>query len=668
VLLHLEDIGKSFGARRLFGGVSLVVNQGDRIGLVGPNGAGKTTLLCIASGEDAADSGRVTVARGARVARLRQEIDPARGRTIQEEAASALAHLDALEAELRELEQRMAEAGHVEPALAERYDTVRHAFEHDGGFEREARIDRVLEGLGFDAARRVRKLSTQSGGWLMRVELAKLLLREPDVLLLDEPTNHLDLPSIQWFEETLQAFQGAVIVVSHDRTFLRRHVSRVAELTPHAFTVYEGAWDHYLAERELRAEQLEAQRRNQERKVADAERFIERFRYKASKARQVQSRVKALDKLERVEAGPKANRRMRLKIPAPARSGEVVLRLEGVHKSYGETRVYEGIDLEVGRGRSVALVGPNGAGKSTLLRLLAGVLEPDAGVRELGHRVEIAFYAQHQLEALDASRSVLEELESAATTEDHPRLRGHLGAFLFSGDDVKKKVSVLSGGEKARLALAKLLLRPSNVLVLDEPTNHLDVEACEVLESALSGYEGTLLFISHDRSFINALATHVIEVKAGALREFVGSYDDYLRKTAPAKTPAPTPAAATPEAASPATPAETKEERRRGRERRKDRDRLSRKLEKLEQTIAQREGALEELGHRLGDPDLWKDPERSQALEEERAALRADIDARYADWERLAAELEAVEEALGERPPHGEGGEQRSGEHSSRQG
>ena len=656
MLLRLDEIGKSFGARRLFGGVSLVVNAGDRVGLVGPNGVGKTTLLRIAALEEVGDEGQVTVARGARVARLRQEIDPAQGRTVLEEASTAVAHLEELEAELRRLEERMAASGEVEPAIAEKYDEVRIAFERGGGFEREARVDRVLEGLGFDAARRQRKLATQSGGWLMRVELAKLFLREPDVLLLDEPTNHLDLPSIQWFEETLEAFEGAVVVVSHDRTFLRRHVSRVAELAPHGFTVYEGAWDYYLAERTLRLEQLEAQRRNQERKVAETEKFIERFRYKASKARQVQSRVKALNKLERVEAGPPANRRMRLKIPAPARAGEIVLRLENIHKSFGETRVYEGVDLEIPRGRRVALVGPNGAGKSTLLRLLAGVIEPDSGVREPGHRVEIAFYAQHQLEALDASRTVLEELESSASTEDIPRLRGHLGAFLFSGDDVKKRVSVLSGGEKARLALAKLLLRPSNVLVLDEPTNHLDVEACEVLEDALAGYEGTLLFISHDRSFINALATHVIEVKAGAFREYAGGYDDYLHKIT-AKSAAPrsrakaTPAASaadTPEAPAPKTPVATKEGRRADRERRKDRDRLRRKLEKLEAQIAEREAAVEHLGHRLGDPEIWKDAEQAQALEAERTELRAEIETHYAEWERLAAELEAVEEMLSE--------------------
>ena len=652
MLLRLDEIGKSFGSRRLFGGVTLVVNAGDRIGLVGPNGVGKTTLLRIAAKEEPGDEGHITVARGVRVARLRQEIDPAQGRTVVEEARTAVAHLDELETELRRLEERMAAAGEVEASLAERYDEVRIAFEQGGGFDRGARVDRALEGLGFDSARRERKLSTQSGGWLMRVELAKLFLREPDVLLLDEPTNHLDLPSIQWFEETLQAFQGAVVVISHDRTFLRRHVSRVAELAPHGFTVYEGAWDYYLTERIARLEQLEAQRRNQERKIAETEKFIERFRYKASKARQVQSRVKALDKLERVEAGPPASRRMRLKIPAPARAGEIVLRLEGVHKAFGETRVYEGLDLEVTRGRRIALVGPNGAGKSTLLRLLAGVIEPDAGTREPGHRVEIAFYAQHQLEALEASRTVLSELESCASTEDYPRLRGHLGAFLFSGDDVQKRVSVLSGGEKARLALAKLLLRPSNVLVLDEPTNHLDVEACEVLEDALAGYEGTLLFISHDRSFINALATHVIEVKAGELREFSGGYDAYLRKTAPkADAPAAKPAmsaAATPEPAAARTPAATKEARRQGRERRKERDRLRRKLEKLEALIAEREGAAEHLGHRLGDPEIWKDPAQVQALEAERTTTRSEMEADYAEWERLAAELEAVEEALGE--------------------
>ena len=659
MLLRLDGISKSFGNRMLFSGVDLTVNVGDRIGLVGPNGAGKTTLLGVAAGDESQDGGRRSLARGVRVGVLRQEIDPAQRHSVREEAASALHHLDDLERELRELEERMASLGpegnEIPPALAERYDRVHGSFSSAGGFERESRVERVLAGLGFDPDDRERALCTFSGGWLMRVELAKLLLSEPDVLLLDEPTNHLDLPSIQWFEETLAEFKGGAIVISHDRTFLRRHVQRVAELEAGRFQVYQGGYDRYLVEREARREELLARKRTQDQKIAAAERFIERFRAKATKASQVQSRVKALEKLQRVEIPPVSRRRMRLRIPAPERAGAIVMELEGVSKSYGEIRVYEGIDLRIGRGDRVALVGPNGAGKSTLLRILAGVLPIDAGRRTPGHRVEVAFYAQHQIEALTESRTVLEELESVATMDDHPRLRGHLGAFLFSGDDVEKKVSVLSGGEKARLALAKMLLRPASLLVLDEPTNHLDLEACEVLEEALQQYRGTLVLITHDRSFINALATRVIEVRAGRLREFIGNYDDYLRKAeaseqTPAKRgtlaghgrpgaePAPRPEA------EPGTLSH-KEMRLLERERRKAREKAERRVQALEAAILDKESALEALGWKLGDPEIHRDGERVRELEGERAALRQGIEELYREWERLAAEIESLDQA-----------------------
>jgi ATP-binding cassette subfamily F protein 3 len=662
VLLQLERVGRSFAARRLFGEVTLDVRPGDRIALVGPNGAGKTTLLRIAAGLDAPDEGRVKRSRTARVGLLRQEIDPTSERTVRAEAGLALAHLDALESELRSLETEMAGAGGAIPdALATRYDAARSAFELGGGFERAARVDRVLAGLGFDEADRDRPLSSFSGGWLMRVELAKLLLAQPDVLLLDEPTNHLDLPSIEWFEATLEAFRGAVIAISHDRAFLRRYSRRVAALERGRLDVYEGGWDRYLRDRAERREQLLAAKRNQDRKRAETERFIERFRYKASKARQVQSRVKALDKLERVEVEPDTRRAMRLRIPAPERAGDVVLTLEDVHKRYDDTVVYSGADVQIRRGDRVALVGPNGAGKSTLLRIAAGALAFESGERRLGHNVRAAFYAQHQLEVLDARHSVLQELEVVAKLDDVPRLRGHLGAFLFSGDDVEKKVSVLSGGEKARLALARMLLRPANFLIFDEPTNHLDLEACEVLEDALRAYRGTLLFISHDRSFIDALATRVVEVRAGLLREFPGNYSDYLghSRTPDARPrgvpghgrPHPTVAAPASDSAaeSAAAPvearAERREARREERERRKARERTQRRIERLEAEILERETALEELGWKLGDPQVHRDPERIRTLSAERAEVQEAIDAGYREWERLAAELESLEQA-----------------------
>ncbi len=641
MLLRLDDVSKGFGARTLFQEVSLEVRVGDRIGLVGANGAGKTTLLRIAAGDDPPDGGSRTTKRGARVGMLRQEIDPDQDHSVRQEAGRALAHLDELERELRGLEAQMAESSDVPGAVAEAYDAAHNAFQMAGGFEREARLERVLSGLGFAEDARDRPLRTFSGGWLMRVELAKLLLAEPDVLLLDEPTNHLDLPSIQWFEETLAAFKGGVVVISHDRTFLRRHVTRVAELQLGRFAVYPGSYTYYLEERERRKEELLARKKSQDRKTAETEKFIERFRAKSSKARQVQSRVKALEKQEAIEIPDDDGRRIRLKIPEPARAGAIPIRLANLHKRYDETVVYEGVDLSIERHDRVALVGPNGAGKSTLLRILAGVLPFDSGERELGNRVEVAFYAQHALESLNPERNIMDELASSATLDDGARLRSHLGAFLFTGDDVEKKVGVLSGGEKARLALAKLLLRPSNVLVLDEPTNHLDVVACEVLEDALKQYKGTLAFISHDRAFINALATRVVEVKDGALREFSGNYDDYLRGIAGDAAAGAAGPEAMPSSSSEASP---KAQRAQERERRKAREKAERRISRIEAEILEKETSVSELAWKLGEPELFKDPTRRQEIESERSALSSTIEDLYAEWERLGAELAESED------------------------
>jgi ATP-binding cassette subfamily F protein 3 len=645
-MLRLVDVGRSVGARRLFAGVCLEVRRDDRIGLVGPNGAGKTTLLRIAAGDETPDAGERIVPAGIRVSMLRQEIDPTRPHSVRAEVASAQGEIDALAAELRDLERQMAALGaegrEVPAGLAERYDRLHSSFELRGGFEREARVERVLAGLGFEPAARDAALSALSGGWLMRVALAKLLLASPDVLLLDEPTNHLDLPSIEWFEETLAGFPGAVVVVSHDRTFLRRHVRRVAELEAGRFTVYEGGLDAYLAEKALRREQLLAAQQAQDRRIAETERFIERFRYKASKARQVQSRIRSLTKLDRVVVDAETRRAPRLRLAPAPRAGRVVIELAGVHKAYGARRVFEGIDLVIERGERVALAGPNGAGKSTLLRILAGVLPFEAGARRAGHNVSAAYFAQHQLEALQPGNTVLEELAREASTEDVPRLRGHLGAFLFTGDEVEKKVAVLSGGEKARLALARLLLRPANLLVMDEPTNHLDLAARAALEDFLAACDGTLVFISHDRSFINALATRVVEVRAGRLRSFPGNYDDYLAKLGgPSATAAPLPGSGDRAPRETPAAARLREARQSEREARKARERAARRLDALEAEIAQHESALGALDVRLADPAIYRDGEQVRAIEADRATLRAALEAAYQEWERLGADREA---------------------------
>ena len=653
LLLRLEDLSKRIGARLLFGGASVVVRAGDRIGVVGPNGAGKTTLLHTLTGEEPPDEGEIHRARDVRIGLLRQEIDPRASHTVREEARTALADLDALEEELRRIETEMSErgaAGEALPkALTERYDALGLRFEQGGGFARHARVDEVLAGLGFETEDLDRPLSTFSGGWLMRVELAKLLLGQPEILLLDEPTNHLDLPSIQFFETTLERFPGAVIVVSHDRTFLRRQTNRIIELDGRGgFALYEGGYDRYLEQRALRREELLARKANQDRVIAEQERFIERFRYKATKARQAQSRIKALEKMERIEIEPEGRKAMRLALPEPPRSGERVLSLEGIHKRYGDDPVYEGVDFHVQRGEKVALAGPNGAGKSTLLRIAAGALDFDEGERALGHNVEAAFFAQHQLESLDASLSVYEEVAKDARTEDVPRLRGLLGALLFTGDDVDKKISVLSGGEKARVALAKLLLRPANLLILDEPTNHLDIEACEVLEDAFQQFEGTLLFVSHDRSFINALATRVVEVEHGHLEDHLGNYDAYLERKRRRDGVDPTAAdgaRATPRAipADDSEPRADKAARMQDRERRKERDRVSRRITKLEERIAEDETRKEAVTARMADPEVYADPARVQEVQAEEASIEAEIAAGYEEWERLSEQLAELE-------------------------
>ncbi len=622
-------------------------------------------MLKVIAGDDPADAGQVTMVRGTRLGVLRQEIDPRQSHSVEQEAATALAELDALAQEIAGIEaemSRLGEAHEVIPEpLAARYDEAQSHFQQAGGYEREARVARVLAGLGFDDEARKRSLSSFSGGWLMRVELAKLFLAQPDVLLLDEPTNHLDLPAIQWFEETIREFPGAVVVVSHDRTFLQRHVRRVVELDGLGrCEVYEAGYQRYLELRQERREQLLAQKANQDREIAQMERFVARFRAKATKAKQAQSRIKALEKIERIEVAPEGKRAMRMKIQPPPRSGQQVMHLDHVRKAYGENVVYEDVSFTVQRAERVALAGPNGAGKSTLLRMVAGALAPDGGDRVVGHNVQIAFFAQHQLEALDESLSVLEELTKDALTEDVPRLRGHLGAFLFSGEDVDKNIGVLSGGEKARVALAKLLLRPTNLLVLDEPTNHLDIVSCEVLEEALQSYEGTLGFVSHDRAFINALATRVVDVNRGKLRDYIGNYDDYLHRrrqeSERAAAEARARAAAAPDlehaeaaeqpAQQPAPAPQTKAERQAERERRKRRDKVKRKVEQLEASIEEHESAHEKLGWRMGDPEVARDPDQLTALQGEREALESIIAESYDEWERLGAELSALEDVL----------------------
>jgi len=648
-MIQLDGISRSYAGQTVLHELSWRIADRERIGLVGPNGAGKTTLCRLLAGVEEPDAGRISRPRETTVGYLPQEAASSPTSSVLGEGLAGFADVWQVEREMEEIAAQLATAagGVGSDALTARYGDLQHRFEALGGYRLETEAKAILGGLGFRPTDFARPLTEFSGGWRMRAALARLLLQRPSLLLLDEPTNHLDIESLEWLESFLVDYEGTVVIVSHDRYFLNRMVTSIADLGPSGVTVYPGDYDEYLVQREARRELLEAQARNQAKRVAEIERFIERFRYQASKARQVQSRVKMLERMELVEVERDA-RVIRFAFPQPPRTGRRVATLAGVRKAYGDNVVYASVDFEVERGMRVALVGPNGAGKSTLLRMVAGVLPFDLGERTLGTHVAVHYYAQHQLEALTPSLTVLEELERAAPELGQTRLRTILGTFLFSGDAVEKKIAVLSGGEKARVALAKMLVRPAALLCLDEPTNHLDLASREVLEGALAAFPGTIVFISHDRYFINRIATEIVEIGRGALVTYRGSYDDYLDSkaraaTAPVAAPAapPRPAPARPR---PAAPAEPPHASRRGSSRRseqvtKDVRELRRRLEEVERQIHALEARLAELGQRLGDPALYTDGERVREATAERKRAEEQVMWLMREWEQLSTAL-----------------------------
>ena len=532
-MLNLSSVGVHFGQRTLFESVDLFIGKRERIGLVGRNGAGKSTLLKIIAGLQTPSEGNVSYPNDYRIGYLPQEMDHNEDRTVLEEASSAFEELQRLEGLVERISKELGERTDYESLeyhrLIEQLTEANERLDVLGGSTMEEQVQRILQGLGFTAEDMNRQMGEFSGGWQMRVELAKLLLQNPDLLLLDEPTNHLDIESIQWLETFLQNSSSAILLISHDRAFLDNLTTRTVEITPIKLYDYKASYTKYQVWREEERERQEQAYKNQQKYIEDTEQLINKFRAKKNKAAFAQSLIKKLDKLDRIEVDAADNASIRFRFPPAARSGKVVIEAEGVAKSFDGKEVFHGVDLILARQEKVALVGKNGAGKTTFTRIILG-LEQAEGELKLGHNVDIGYYAQNQAEELDGNLTVLETLEDVAVGDVRKNLRGMLGSFLFSGEDVDKKVKVLSGGEKARLAMCKLLLHPYNFLILDEPTNHLDIKSKEVLKQALKAYDGTLMVVSHDRDFLAEMTDLVYEVTPTGLQQYIGDIRQFLHE------------------------------------------------------------------------------------------------------------------------------------------
>ena len=647
-MLTLSGISKAYGGRVLFEDATLQVNRSDRIGLVGPNGAGKTTLFSIVLGENPPDAGEVSMERGLKFGYLPQESAPVGDETVIELATAVTPEFIRLRRILKAWDaEHPAEAAHPEDI----HDDVHDRFNELGGYRLEAKARQILAGLAFrdsDADRPARELS---GGWVMRAHLARLLTMEPDLLLLDEPTNHLDLSSLLWFQGYLKSYPGAIVVISHDREFLNQLVGSIVEIRQSKLLRYRGGYDDYLEQREAYEQQQLAAFKHQEREIGRLMDFVNRFRAKNTKASQAQSKLKQIDRMEKVEAPTSDERRIDFQFPQPQRGGQRAIKLENIHQAYGANVVYRGMNFECERGQRIVLVGPNGAGKSTLLKILAGVLEPQQGVRTLGHNVKSGYYSQYRVDMLNPARTVLDEALDTPQRVTEQFVRTLLGSFLFRGDDVFKKVSVLSGGEKSRLALVKLLLDPPNLLLMDEPTTHLDMASIDALAYALDQFEGTLIFISHDVYFIRALANHVIHVNAGQLTPYPGGYQYYLDKTKAVSERAALTAGAQAENRSKSSdaraPVDRKDQKRLEAEQRNARS-GKRKVQqqvvhKLEKQIQELEARQAELTAELEKQETYETPGRASQVNRELVHLQDDLAALTPKWEAEATKLAAME-------------------------
>jgi ATP-binding cassette subfamily F protein 3 len=693
-MIHVEGLSKRYGARVLWENVNWHVKKNDRIGLCGPNGAGKSTLLKILAGTEEYDSGQVRMASDLTIGYLPQDGISHKGRTLHAEVSLAFAPLLALKEEQNSIEATLE---HEEPgtteeehlALLDRYAEVMEQFKQKGGFEMDIRIANVLRGLGFKPTENQRLCEEFSGGWQMRIALAKLLLQRPNLLLMDEPTNHLDLPACNWLEEYLHDYEGSVVLVSHDRFFLDAVVKRITQVELRTLTDYHGNYSKYLVDYQANLENLLESHRRQSEEIEKTEAFINRFRYQATKARQVQSRIKMLDKVERIEI-PAQRAKIHFHFPEAPKAGRVVLEVKDLHRAYGANVILDKVNLTVERGDRIALVGPNGAGKSTLMRVLAGTDKPTSGSVTLGHQVVMDYFAQNQADVLAGSQTVYEEMAGTSPTTMVPMIRSILGGFLFSGDDVYKKVGVLSGGERNRLALAKMLLKASNLLLLDEPTNHLDIDSKDILLEALAAYTGTIVFVSHDRHFVDRLAMKVIDVGDTKATLYPGGYEDFLDwrkrteageggapapskpkapsltevKTAVVKAvaatpglpqkppPAPMPekrSAAAPPVSNPLAPrlrkpepSDTKAAAEAERQARIAADRAEKKrkqrLDEIEKRIAEKEAAVGVIEKAMTEPGFFDDRARAEKAAKDRESLMWEVNDLMSQWELMQQE------------------------------
>ncbi|MBN2068909.1 MAG: ABC-F family ATP-binding cassette domain-containing protein [Opitutales bacterium] len=648
-MIALDHISLSYGKQVLYNEITALIGSKDRIGLVGANGSGKSTLLKILVGLQEVDSGSIEKASYVTLGYLAQDGGVDSDKCLYAEVETAFEDILTVRKRYDDAQHSLGQLEVSDPLYEDALSLLgelQHRLEELEAHKLKSKIETVLLGLGFSMSDMERSCREFSGGWQMRIALAKLLLREPSLLLLDEPTNHLDLDSLRWLEQYLRQYDGAILLVSHDRAFLDALTTRVFALTHGRLDTYTGNYSYFEVESARRKEQQEKAYLLQQKQIEKTEQFIERFRYKASKAKQVQSRIKALDKVERLEIEDKEGS-IGFKFPAPQRSGHSIIKLESVCKSYGQLHVLRNIDLEIVRGDRVAIVGVNGAGKSTLTRILSRSEAYDSGSYTLGHNVEVSFFAQHQADELDPEKSVYDIAYDAALPEMRPRLRSLLGSFLFKGDAVFKKAKVLSGGERNRLALAKMLLRPGNCLILDEPTNHLDMQSKDMLKRALAAYEGTFIIVSHDRDFLDSIVDKVLEVSRSGIRTFLGNITDYVAKIdaeRAAVAPSASGVSRTVAAAAPVDQLNPRLRRQMEAEKRQRLAPLRRKLEDLETRIASTETAIADYEVRMVDPDFFKRGAETTEQIRDYEDKKHSLETLMADWEALTEEIESLQD------------------------